>query len=370
MMAFQWAILEDNFPASVNRAVEWVQLKNHECRDQDHCAYERDGALAYADKPVTSSAFTARQFIPPEADPPTDFQCKSVWAYGRWWRISPDAEYPFRMEYTDVGQSAATEFVVYGYDDFNQDGDDPIRMIAPDGDGRWFVLKEKCGYTLLNANGSSTNFRKTAAHYGVGNSNPGQWYSNAVIAGNVVTMWTCAGTTKPRHFMWNGAVDGATELSANVRPLAEGQSENVRCEINWARNLVIAGPLVYDLEMKRCYYFSAANTASFTSRPYRQAHYVPVTVSKFAFICTGKSGQFNATMEYGQAEDDLQQVKAGTIKITDQTKNRFRHVWELPTPVTARVFRIKIDGLTGTGITQIECLSELGGSPDSPDDVK
>jgi hypothetical protein len=363
----EWAILENNWPQSLNQGVEWVRLRKGECSAQDMVSYERDGVLSYSVAPQRSVAFIARRFVDPDyAGDLGDDKAKRVWAYGRWWRVSPD--YPYRFEYTDVGQADSDTFEVVGYDDFNQDGDDPIRMVVPDGEGRWFILKDACGYTLTNANGSSSSFRKSSAYFGIGNANEGQWYSNAVIAGNVVTSWNGNGEHGFRHYMWDGR-NGSAELSRNVRDLAAMQSAVTRCELNWSQNLVIAGNLVYDLELKRVYYFSGAQTASMTTRPYFDVQFNPIIVRKFSFICTGKSGSFDVTMEYGQSEDDLHESKKYTVSIKDSTKKRFRHVWELPRPVTTRVFRLKIENVTGTGISQIEVLSSRYPNPESWDDV-
>jgi hypothetical protein len=363
----KWAILEDNWPQSINQAVDWITLRKGECSYQDQVSFDRDGAMKYSDAPSASPSFIQRRFIPPDApDEPGDQWCRRVWAYSRWWRINPDKKY--RWEYSDLGQADSAEFVAVGYDDFNQDGNGDIRLVVPDGEGKWFILKDTCGYTLSNANGGTDSFKKSSAYFGIGNSNSDSWYSNSVITGNVLTMWNCGGATPIRHFMWDGS-NGAAELSRNVRELAGAQSE-IRVSVDWAQNLVIAGKLVYDLDLKRVYYFSGAATGSYTSRAYHHIQYNPVTVYKFAFITTGTVGSFTAIMEYGQAEDDLQKTKEFKVNVTSEPKNRFRHVWELRVPVTCRVFRLKITGLTGTGISQIESLSETSENVESMDDSK
>lgn len=333
---------------------------------QDHLSFALDGPMKYAEAPAASSSFIAREFIDPSR--PGDIQnneCKRVWAYSRWWRVN--VFIPYRLEYSDLGQADATEFVAAGYDDFNQDGNDPIRLIVPDGEGTWFVLKNACGYTLSNANGAVDNFKKSSAYFGIGNSNAGTWYSNASISGNVVTTWDCGGSTGMRHFMWDGN-SGAAELSRNVRSLA-ADGGRVRCSVDWSQNIVIADKLVYDLDLKRVYYFSGAKSASYTTRAYHHKQYFPVTIYKFAFITTGAVGSFSAVMEYGQAEDDLEKTKAATITVSKTSANKFRHVWVLENPVSCRAFRLKISGLTGTGISQIEVLNETSENVESWDDA-
>lgn len=362
-----WSTLEDAWPQSINQAVDWINLRRGECSIQDQLSFALDGPMKYSESPKVSSSFVAREFVDPaESGDLGTSRCKRVWAYSRWWRINVFK--PYRFEYTDLGEAESETFAAVGYFDFNQDGDSPIRLVVPDGEGRWFVLKYSCGYTISNANGAVDNFKQSSAYYGIGNSNTGSWYSNAVISGNVLTTWDCGGSTNMRHFMWDGN-SGAAELSRNVRTLSAAQGE-VRCSADWSQNIVIAGRLVYDLDLKRVYYFSGADTASYTTRAYHHKQYLPVTVYKFAFITTGASGSFEATMEYGQVEDGLEKTRTFKVEINDRSKNRFRHVWMLENPVTCRVFRLSIANLTGTGISQIEVLSESSENADGMDDAQ
>ena len=47
-----------------------------------------------------------------------------------------------------------------------------------------------------------------------------------------------------------------------------------------------------------------------------------------------------------------------------------RHVWMLDNPVTCRALRLNISNLTGTGINQIEILSEASENADGMDDAQ
>lgn len=362
-----WSTIEDAWPQSINQSVDWINLRRGECSAQDHLSFTLDGPMKYSDAPKVSSSFVAREFVDPNQDGDLGTnRCKRVWAYSRWWRINVFK--PYRFEYSDLGEADAEQFTPVGYFDFNQDGDSEIHLVVPDGAGTWFVLKSLCGYTISNANGAVDNFKQSSAYYGIGNSNAGLWYSNAVISGNVLTTWDCGGASGMRHFMWDGN-SGAAELSRNVRDLAAKQGD-VRCAADWSQNIVIVGKLVYDLDLKRVYYFSGAKTASYTTRAYHHKQYLPLTVYKFAFITTGVYGSFEAIMEYGQVADDLEKTRVFKVVINETSRNRFRHVWMLDNPVTCRAFRLNISNLTGTGINQIEILSEASENADGMDDAQ
>lgn len=371
-MPQQWVILEggvtNTFPLSINQSVDWTKMVRGECSLQSNTDFAKDGVLAYTPPPAASGSFFAKEFVPEstaDTDVHTDTQTKRFWAYGRWWRINLAT--PHRLEYTDFGQQDAATFTAIGYDDFNEDSNDPIAMIATSGDGKWFILKATCAYTLTNANGDSTNFKKSAAYYGMGCCNPAAWVSNAVVAGNVVAVWDGGGEFGPRHYLWDG-VNGATELSRNVRALSEMQSKDQRAGVNWPQNLILCGRLVYDLDNKRVFYYNETeNFATAVTRPYFEAQFRPIVVSKLAVICTGKTGSFTVTVEYGQAEDSLEESKVYLVAITNTSKNRFRHVIMLETPIRCRVWRLAIDQLTGTGITQIQALTEIADNPDAYD---
>ncbi len=363
-MRTEWAILEDTFPQSINTYTDWLRLRRGECTNIDNVSWERDGVLQFAGKPKPSAPFIAREFVDPDGDAPvTPDQAKRVWAYGRWWRVSRD--YPYRLEYTGFGQETNDTFVVSGYDDFNEDAvlnEDKelnrISMIVPFDGGSWVILKPKAGYVLTNANGDAAAFRRAPAYYGIGCSNPGSWYSNCVIGGNVATAWDGGGQHGIRHYLWNTR-DGAEELSRTVRDLSANVGEDERCKIDWSQNLVIAGGLVYDLIARKVYKYSDASGASFTSRPYYEVFFKPTMWKSLGFICTGDEGSFNVTFEYGQAEDSLSESITKKININSRNKREFFHEWVFEDTITTRVARIKIDTLVGAGITQICALSSL-----------
>jgi len=359
-MKSQWAILEDNFPQSINTSVEWIKLRKGECSDLNMVSYEHDGVLQYANAPKASSEFLSKKFVPATQGALGANEASRVWMYNRWWRVSLTDGTRFRLEYTGLGEADQTAFNLDGYVDFRDDGDDEIRMIVPFESSSWVVLKENAGYVLSNANGDSSSFRLSPAYWGIGCSNPDSWFSNAVIGGNIATVWDGGGSHGRRHFLWNTR-DGAEELSLTVRSLAEGQNANVRAEINWSQNLVIVGEVVYDLVKRRVYHF-AGGEASFTSRPYYEVFFNPIIWSSIAFICTGDKGSFKATFQYGQIGEGLGKEISKTITINDRNKDEFYHEWKFDQPINTRVARLKIEEIDGCGITMIAALSALTSS--------
>ena len=185
------------------------------------------------------------------------------------------------------------------------------------------------------------------------------WYGNAAVT------WS-AGASGYRHFLWDGRGD-AIELSRLVRNYASAPSAAVSPAVNWARNLILFGSLVYDMENRRVFYYSGLSKGSLTTRPYFHINFHPVLLTKLAFFCNGKSGSFKATVEYGQAADALQSSKSFVVNVTDTTKARFRHVWTLESPIRCRVWRLKITELTGIGITQIDAATAIDDGPDGYD---
>lgn len=373
MAAARWVTLEggvaQTFPLSINQSVHWTGLRRGECSTQDMTTYELDGILSYGAAPLASPSTVVKQFVENIANSVTELRWH--WAYGRWWRINPTNELGYRFEYSDVGLEATdpSEVTAIGTIDFKEDGTDEIRQISTGGDGKWFILKPKCGYVITNADGDSGSFRKSAAYFGIGCSSPGRYFTNTVLTGHVASAWDGGGQHDTRHFLWNGDSDPA-ELSRNVRVLA-GQvgkgDPNHRCVINWSQSLVIANQLVYDMDQKRVLYYSGAGSASVTTRPYFDPLYIPVVVRRFAVYTDGKEGQFTITCQFGQAEADLATSRPYDIKITNTAKNRFRQVISLDNPARCRVFRVKITGLGGCGITQIDAEVEKEITPDSAD---
>jgi len=359
-MAGTWAILEDNWPMSINTSVEWLKLRKGECSDLNMVSYEHDGLLQYAAAPIPSKEFIKKKFVPSSQVTLSDTEAKKVWLYNRWWRINLQAGTKFRLEYTGLGEQDVEAFNLAGYVDFRDDGDDEIRMIIPFESGSIVVLKEKAGYVLSNANGDSSSFRQSPAYWGIGCSNPGSWYSNAVIAGNIVTVWDGGDSHGRRHFMWNTR-DGAEELSLTVRALAEAQDNDIRAELNWSLNLVIVGEVVYDLVKRRVYHFTGGKP-SYTSRPYYEVFFKPIIWQSIAFVCVGDKGSFKATFQYGQIGEGIGKEISKVIKITDRNKDEFFHEWVFDEPINTRVGRIKIEEVDGVGIAQIVSLTQLADS--------
>lgn len=356
-MSFEWVTLEDKYPLSLNSETHWLSLVRGECSDQDMSSYSKDGIFRYSEKPKPSPQFILKQFTNDEGELDAT-KARSVYAYGRYWRPQIAGDKPYRLEYTAITDSTPSEFVVAGYQDFNEDGDGRIVMLLPWPEGNWVVLKEKCAYILYNANGDGSNMRKSYANYGMGCCNAGSWYSNAVIGGNVVATWNDGGSTKPRHYMWGGR-GGAVELSRRVRAYAEAKSADTVCYVNWAENLVIADDLVYDVATNKVYRFSGAGFATLLTRPYKEAHLRNITLQRLAFITDGALGTIKCTVQYGQAEDALKNSDVFEIKITDSNRDKIRHLWTLVKPVTMRVFRLKVEAHGSIGLTQIESYTEI-----------
>lgn len=252
------------------------------------------------------------------------------------------------------------------YVDFIDDSSDPIRLIAFNGVGSIYILKNTCGYVITNAHYGPTEWRKSAPNYSIGTEYGGSGVTNAIIDGAIATAFRDRSQPglPPRHYLWNGQ-DFGLEMTGNVRKLATTSA--TYAEINWPQRLVIFGPLVYELDEKHIFYYSGATTASVTTRPYFTLNYTPQTVQRLAFVCDGNSGSFDATIEYGQSFDNLQTTRTYKLRINTNSKNRFRHVWVLDMPVVCRVWRIKIENLAGVGITQIDADVSFADSPDDAD---
>jgi hypothetical protein len=364
-MKSQWATVEggisNTFPLSINRNTFWTSLRRGECYYQDHAEFEKRGALSYSAKPDKSPQNQLLDFSETVYDP--NQQIDEFFAYGRYWKISPDDARV--LVFSDI---------YFGEDDpaydsgagilFADDGDDPIILVAPDGDGQLFVIKRSCGYLIQNVNQDTGAWKKSAPDYSIGTVYPSPGYTNSVINGYVALVWDAMDGNARRHYLWNGKT--TIELSDDVRELTDRDSSTA-AQINWSKSLVIVGPFVYDLNNKRVFYFSGAFKASFTSRAFYENRYTPIVIYRMAFLTDGKQGEFDATLEYGQAADSLQKSKTFKVKITPQSKSRIRHVWYLDMPVLCRVWRIKIENLTGCSISQIDADASLADTPDADD---
>jgi len=329
----------------------------------------RRGILSYQAKPAPSSNFVLKKFVTTVVD--TEKELSAFFAYGRWWRINP-TDYSV-LQYTILGLPTPdfSDWVQVGgfltqnngAIDFIEDSDDPIRLVAADGDGRVFVIKKSCGYVLSSANQDPSVWRKSAPEFGVGTIHEGPSFTNSIFGKDIALIWNSNGETKNRHYLWSGS-GAAVELSEDIRELAGSDEQTTTASINWSQQLVIFGNIVYDINARRIFNYTGSATASYTSRPFYQPMYNMLTIYRLAFITDGKSGSFDAEIEYGQSADNLQKTKAFKVRINDTTKVRFRHVWNIDIPVVCRVWRIKITNLSGCSISQIDADVGVNKSPD------
>ena len=375
----QWATIEggitNTFPLSINRTAYWTALRRGECHYQDMTSRIRRGILSFESSPNPSPNFFVKQFVQSVADPSA--QLDAAFFYGRWWKV--DINNPTKLLYSNLGKDTpdfslssqqqliiAAGGVVKNEVDFIEDSQDPIQLIATDGDGKIFVIKKGCGYTLEGANQDPSVWRKSSPEYSIGTVHTGPAFTNAILNGAIALIWNGNGEHGNRHYQWTGRGAG-TEISEDIRELTEGDTLSTTAGINWSQQLILAGPVCYDMNARRIFYYSGKANASYTSRPFYDSMYRTQTMYRMAFITDGKSGSFDAVIEYGQVPDSLQKTKAFKVVIRDSTKNRFRHVWTLDLPVMCRVWRVKIENLTGCGITQIDADVGLNRNPDFED---
>ena len=361
----RWSTIEggiaNTFPLSINRNTHWTALRRGECYNQDMADWERKGVLRYIPKPAKSPQNFTKGFKSFEFNPDTDIV--EFYAYGRYWKVN--LEYPNELLFSEIYTGGDIEYDPDAAILFTDDGDDPIRLVAPDGDGRIYVIKRRCGYVLSNMNSDITEWRKSAPDFSVGTVHDGPSYTNSIYEGSILLCWDALEDGARRHYYWNGSE--TVELSEDVRGLSDADKSVTLGEVNWAKNLLIFGPFVYDLRSKRVFYYSGATKASFTSRAYYESSYSPITIYRMAFITDGKVGSFKATIEYGQSDDNLQKTKSFVVNITPQSRNRVRHVWNLDMPVKSRIWRLKIEDLTGCSISQIDADVAAEQSPDVDD---
>ncbi len=361
----RWSTIEggiaNTFPLSINRNAHWTALRRGECYNQDMTDWERIGVLRYIDKPVKSSQCVTKLFSSFAFNP--EVNIVEFFAYGRYWKVN--LADPRELLFSDIYIGGE---VVYDQDAailFADDGDDPIRLVAPDGNGRIFVLKRNSGYLLTDVNADLSQWRKSAPDFAIGTNHAGPSYTNSVYEGAILTCWDAGESGANRHYLWNGS--NVVELSEDIRGLTDADPSVDLGFVNWAKNLLIFGPFIYDLNNKRVFQYTGASGASFVSRAYYDSNYKPKTIYRLAFITDGKQGSFTATIEYGQAEDNLQKTKAFVVKITQNSRNRIRHVWNLDLPVKSRIWRLKVENLTGCAISQIDVDAALEASPDVAD---
>jgi hypothetical protein len=351
----QWATTEggmaQGFPLSLNQSTDWLSLRRGECYQQDHVSTERDGVMEYGKAPPGSSDIFYYNVVRYDT-PEEDLQANEIqgWEWDQKYWIEAE-EGKDLVAGPSFGSTTKTYKLSGG----------KIRMVVEIGEWKMMILKEDRAFVF-----DAREQFMTTPYFGIGTSNEDSvLYTNAVWYGNAILVWK-AGGTEYRHFMWDGK-GPAVELSRLVREYAAQPSGWVAPTINWSRSLIIIGKLVYDMEYRRVFYYSGSTSASLTTRPYYHVHFHPILISKMAFFCNGKSGSFKATIEYGQSQDKLSKSKSFTVNITDSTKSRFRHVWVIDNPIRCRVWRLKIENLTGVGITQIDACSAIDDTPDSYD---
>lgn len=361
----RWSTIEggiaNTFPLSINRNTHWTALRRGECYEQDMTDWERKGVLRYVPSPQKSNQCTIKKFSEFAFNPDTDIV--EFFAYGRYWKIN--LESPAELLFSEIYLG---DEIIYDPESvilFTDDGNDPIRLVAADGNGKIFVIKNTCGYVLYDVNGDLSQWRKSAPDFSIGTSVEEASYTNALYEGSILLAWNAGENNARRHYLWNG--NQVVELSEDIRGLTDKEIGVTSGLVNWAKNILLFGPFAYDIRSKRVFYYSGSSTASFTSRAYYEASYRPITIYRLAFITDGKEGSFTATIEYGQSDDNLQKTKAFKVVITPQSRNRIRHVWNLDMPVKSRIWRLKIDGLTGCAISQIEADAATEASADVDD---
>ena len=361
----RWSTIEggiaNTFPLSINRNTHWTALRRGECFNQDMTDWERRGVLRYIPKPVKSPQNFTKEFKEFEFNPDTDIV--EFYAYGRYWKVN--LENLSELLFSDIYAGGDPVYDPDAAISFIDDGDDPIRLVAASGDGKIYVIKRTCGYVIENANSDISDWRKSAPDFSIGTVHQGPSYTNAVYEGSILVCWDALEDGARRHYYWNG--ENAVELSEDVRGLTDQFGSVTTGEVNWAKSLLIFGPVIYDIRSKRVFYYSGAAKASFTSRAYYESSYRPITIYRLAFITDGKVGSFKATIEYGQSDDNLQKTKSFIVNITPQSRTRIRHIWNLDMPVKSRIWRLKIEDLTGCAISQIDADVAAEESPDVDD---
>jgi hypothetical protein len=361
----QWSTVEggvsNTFPLSINRTSHWTALRRGECYFQDMTDWESIGALSYVPTPKKSPQCFIKKFEQFVFNPNTDVV--EFYAYGRYWKVNPNNR--TEMLFSEITFGGDSEYLEDSIISFLDDGEDPIRLVAPDGNGRMYVLKNNAGYLLEGLNGDLVSWQKSAPNFGVGTTLTTTSYTNAVYNGRILTVWDAGEEGVNRHYVWDG--DDVVELSEDIRELTDADSSVTSGLVNWAKNLLIFGKFVYDLNNKRVFYYSGEEAATFTSRPYFQSNYSPISLYRMAFITDGQTGSFTAQIEYGQSKDNLQKTKEFNVVISPTSRKRIRHIWNLDMPVLCRIWRLKITGLTGCSISQVDVYASVESDPDRSD---
>lgn len=377
----QWSTIEggitNSFPLSINRTAYWTALRRGECYYQDMTDRNRRGVLSFEAAPQPSKNFTIKRLEKDQEENAN--QIKAFFAYGRWWGVDPGAKHTLIA--SDLGKptpdftKTIPILIVNGVPQNNvtvthanaipfiEDSQDPIQLIATDGDGKIFVIKSGCGYVLEGANQDPSVWRKSAPEFSIGTVHQGPSFTNAFLNGNIILVWDGNGEHGRRHYQWSGR-GAAVELSEDIRELTEGDTQTTTAAINWSQQLVLIGSVCYDMNARRIFFYSGKPAASYTSRPFYDPMYRTQTVQRLAFITDGRDGTFDAVIEYGQVPDKLQKTKAFKVSVKPSTRNRFRHVWILDIPILCRVWRVSIENLAGCAISQIDADVSINPNPD------
>lgn len=348
----QWSTIEggitNTFPLSLNRTTYWTALRKGECYYQDMVKRDQRGILTYQQKPTPSPECFVRRIDPEINNPPAIIS--QVSHYSRIWTVSG-----VELKYSDIGATSPGNKTIK----FDDDSEEPIKLVGFAPNGTIYIAKNNCAYTLTNTNIAPDNWVRSSPDYSIGTDLIELHATNAIYGSSILLAF------KGRHYLWNGE-DTPVELSADVRELAanEGATSGL---VNWPEELLIFNNLVYDFKEKRVFYYSGKTTASMTTRPYYAPDYRPLTIYRLAFICDGNVGSFDAVVEYGQSVDSLSKTKTFKVNIRTNSKVRFRHTWILDIPIVCRVWRIRIENLTGVGVAQIDVDSSIADTPDAAD---
>ena len=354
----KWTTIEggltNTFPLSINRTTYWTALRRGECDFQDMVQRVQRGILSYEQTPLPSPECFVKILDSTLSGELPD-AVNSVSHYTRKWTVEGTL-----LKYGPIGGADPDQSI-----NFNDDGDNSIRLVAFASNGTVFVLKNNCGYSITGTNLATDNWVRSSPNYGIGTDLARGVIDNTCYTTNAIYENSVLLVFNKRHYLWNGE-GSPVELSSDIRGIAEDL--DVRSGlINWLEELLFVGPIAYDLREKRVFHYSGANVSRITTRPYYAPDYRPLTIYKMAFICDGREGSFDASIEYGQSADNLSRTKTFRVTIRKNSKQRFRHLWILDLPIVCRVWRVRIENLTGCGIAQIDAYSSASTSPDDAD---
>ena len=152
----RWSTIEggiaNTFPLSINRNAHWTALRRGECYAQDMADWERRGVLRYVPAPTGSSQCVTKRFSEFLFNEQT--YIVEFYAYGRYWKVNLKDQRELLFSEIYLGGD-----IIYDQDAailFADDGNDPIQLVAPDGNGRIFVLKANYHAAItLTEHGSS-----------------------------------------------------------------------------------------------------------------------------------------------------------------------------------------------------------------------